>query len=613
MNKKALTLLVPMLALTLGSCGNKPIDDDDDTNHSDTITEEESVSQEEDIVGIIPQEVLNANCNIDVLLYIVGQNGTINNAGRQSSQRAEDVPFVDLAKYVAAARAFKRLAPGVNINLIWCSSENFNSRINDYTIQNGHYPHIMHPVDNFYEMAERGIALDLSKYEDSEYYQSYNEVFLDACTYGNFVAAFPTHYAPYGMFVNKQILRDHYYSDIVDDEDAYKDWVDNLTFEEFIDICKETYTPNSNAGFGHLFPDMISCMIPELHPQYAKDGTIDFTTERVKKLIELEQELAPYSVYDYPNPTNSGKADDGFAAFKTWFGNENFVRGAYTFNLESPWNIGYMCNVAKANGIDYKTMDFIPYPKADADTDQLLNIAVGGVTLGNQCPIDASGKENCARPTSHLEEDVAAYFTMFMTCDPRAIEAESEIEYMQGSQDTDDVKAKGDMSLPLIRRNYRFSWQDDPEKVAALGGDPSADFADNWSYQLSLYLKNYDTYWNTEEDDEPDVINFSNVNYGFTRIIDMVENEPQNVFCNRHTPKVVYESSFGGEIDILDNWTDRYNLYGEGIGSATYVSQIEAKLSELTDYVNERSSLALIYLQERLDAFYEEGKYNVLN
>ena len=100
-----------------------------------------SISQEEEPLGLIPEEVLNANVDIDFLIYIVGQDNVMNDIGNycwdetdpnydQYRYHPKDVSSVEMARWVAAAQAFKKLAPGVKINLKYCTSDDYNNRYN---------------------------------------------------------------------------------------------------------------------------------------------------------------------------------------------------------------------------------------------------------------------------------------------------------------------------------------------------------------------------------------------------------------------------------------------------------------------------------------------------
>ncbi len=571
------------------------------TNTSSSWSEPE-ISQEDDVVKMIPQEVLNYEGSIDILIYIEGQDNTMVDIG-SSRYTTQDLFDTDIAKYAAAAREFRKIAPKVKFNVIYCNINDFDERIQQYNDQNGHLPHIIHPTKQFYEMMENGLVADLSRYSDSEYFQSLNPSFMEKLTFGNFVAAFPTHYAPYGMFVNKNILKK---DSIVDptNQIAYEEWVDNLTYEEFVNVCKETYHPYENAGLSHVTEMAQSLSYPSIYKQYCETGEIEFNNEDVKKMLELESELADYSTFDYSVSANTTK--DEFTDVKFWNVNDSFVNGYFTFDMEAPWNIGVISQIAENAGKGHNDFDFMPYPKADENTDNYVGIGIGGLVIGDQCPI-SNGEKKCRSATSQLEMDVAAYFTMFMITDPRAIKAEAEIEFK--INDNTGATSKGVVPLPLIDKNFRFSWQDDPEVVASIGGDPSEGFDNNWEYQMSLYLKTYKTWWDDSTNPEPDVKYFTNVNYGLSKIIDIVYEQPENVIDYRSLPLTINPG--GSEvINIMEDWSDRYEDYV--LTSETYVADLIAKLPEMQEKVNSNTRTAYEFFQECLDDFYGVGKYNVM-
>ena len=74
----------------------------------------------------------------------------------------EDIQFMDLAKFVGAAQAFKNYAPNVKINVIYCDSSEYEQTIRAYREQYGHLPHVFHPslkiVDMINENDKRKIG-----------------------------------------------------------------------------------------------------------------------------------------------------------------------------------------------------------------------------------------------------------------------------------------------------------------------------------------------------------------------------------------------------------------------------------------------------------------------
>ena len=100
-NRSSLLLaLLPILAITIASCGQKPTEQPTDqpsveqpstsvdkpSTSVDQPTSEEDISfpeisQEIDHTDLIPPEVLNADVDIDFVVYIEGQNGRIPDIG----------------------------------------------------------------------------------------------------------------------------------------------------------------------------------------------------------------------------------------------------------------------------------------------------------------------------------------------------------------------------------------------------------------------------------------------------------------------------------------------------------------------------------------------------
>ncbi|MBQ8205977.1 MAG: hypothetical protein IJZ77_00765, partial [Bacilli bacterium] len=155
-NKNMLKLaLLPLLAITIAGCGDNTSNSDKpvgpSTPSGEGPTEEVSSSYEDKMswsqiseeLNLIPQEVLDAQVEIDFLVYIEGQRDRLPDIGNYCWDKTdpqysayryhpEDVTSLEMARYFGAAQAFKKLAPGVKINLQFCSIADYGSMIQDY-------------------------------------------------------------------------------------------------------------------------------------------------------------------------------------------------------------------------------------------------------------------------------------------------------------------------------------------------------------------------------------------------------------------------------------------------------------------------------------------------
>ena len=280
-NKNMLKLaLLPLLAITIAGCGDNTSNSDKpvgpSTPSGEGPTEEVSSSYEDKMswsqqveeLKLIPQEVLDAQVEIDFLVYIEGQRDRLPDIGNYCWDKTdpqysayryhpEDVTSIEMARYFGAAQAFKKLAPGVKINLQFCSIADYGSMVQDYRDAKGHLPQLMWGTDHVVEMLGVGYNHDLSIYADSEYYQQYNEYFMSRFNFGGFQAGIPISGEPWGVFVNLNSLEDFdIVTDVIDNDlgeptDEYKEWVDNFTWENFVDAVKKS-TNETHAGLSRV-------------------------------------------------------------------------------------------------------------------------------------------------------------------------------------------------------------------------------------------------------------------------------------------------------------------------------------------------------------------------
>ena len=649
-NKKLLMLLaIPLLVSSVSGCGNKtsdPLSGSDRPINTDEVSsskdESWSFTQVIEDRDLLPSDVANANVEIDLVMYIEGQNGTMPDIGNYTPDPNDpsrkyhpaDVSSIEMAKFVGAAAAFKKLCPGVKINLMYCTSSEYESLVREYNNQKGHLPHLMHSTTTVWEMMSAGYLNDLSVYSDTEYYQQYNEFLLSRFNYGGFQGAVPFAMYPWGIFVNMDSLEKYnVVSDTIDGEslectDEYKQWVENFTWASFMDACRKSNT-ETHAGMSKMYSDIASYSIASIYPSFVSEGKVDLSSSEVistmSKVLEYENELAKLCVYDYSdvslsyNPTKK----EYFSNAASWRGVENFVKDQYsTFMAEAPWSLPTISQYVASNNEKALTdssvapidihVDYLPYPKVDEDSTAYSGVGVSAMAAGNLCPVgDKDGLEHCYSSTAKLEMEVAAYFAMFMGLDPRAIESRSQVRYIH-----DNKEYVGDLSLPLAKRNAKFNWQID-EAYADIE-DPAEDYDDNWQYQLALWLDLYNIY---KTNDEPaDVRYFSNVPYGLLTLLDSVymldgigddyvtalnpTNEPVNV-------------PDGGDIkDIFLKWKERYTTFAnpdtnDGVlGTSGYVSAVMSNLSDLEEDINSNADIAWGFLQESVDLYYFDSKFN---
>ncbi|MCI5745271.1 MAG: hypothetical protein MR270_03215 [Erysipelotrichaceae bacterium] len=651
MKKNILMLsLISMLSLTISGCGDNTISDLSNTPSNDDLSNTpsdesssgniyESMSDEsykgsieEDYTKLIPDDVLNASVSIDFLTYIEGQDGYITDIGNYSPDpndtiyryHKDDVTSIEMAKFFGAASAFKKLAPNVKINLRYCSIADYDYTLKDYIGMNGHLPQLMwgtrHVVD---ELAD-GLCYDLNRYKDSEYFQQFNEYFLSRFNFGGFQAGFPILADPWGIFVNLNSIEEYtIVSDVIDESlgqnsEAYKQWVDNFTWESFVNAIDRS-TTDTHAGLSKVVDNLLSYSMPTVFSQFIRESSVDISSPQVQttisKLLNYEQQISQNCVYMY-DMTSVGKTKkDAFPNAAIWKSNENFISDQYcTFYAEAPWAISNISNFTKQHNPSVK-VDYLPYPRVDEDSPLYSGVGIGGVIVGNQCPIGKPCSEN-----AQLEMDVAAYFSMFMGLDPRAIKGRAEVTYNFNGTDY-----KGDLTMPLTKRGSKFSFQTDNPSL-----DPAIDYIDNWTYQMKQWFDCNDLFVIPDENGikDADVEYFSNITYGLVTMLDsiyMLDGFGDDyITClnyNNEPIEVADETDTGEETkkDVLYRWRNRDSYFIDSetqtgtLGTDSYVTTIQAHLTDIEDEINSNTETIWLFLQECVDNMYGAGKYNVLD
>ena len=667
MRKKLLVFtILSLLAMTVTSCvhfsnprdrfssSNKDSmnsinssENNSSSNHESTNTNSSvyEIPVEEDIYGMLPDNVKNANISIDLLIYIEGQEGRIPDIGNYSVDPAaktryhpEDISSIEMAKWFGAASAFKKLVPGVEINLMYCTTSQYPGRIRQYREQEGHLPHLMWGSDHVFQMLSNGYNYDLTRYKDSPYYSQYNDYFMSRFNLGGFQAGFPISAEPWGVLVNATDLEEYgLISQVVNSNTGrpsseYREWVENFDWETLMNVARQvTNKEEHHAGLSKVVEYFTSYSVASINEQFIRDGSVDFTSpeviQTIEKLLNYENELSQYCTYIYDETSTGNTKDPNFPNAANWDGTNNFVRDQYsTFYAEAPWAVGTISQRVSTHNKEAAEdttgeiqpindrFDYLPYPKLDADSKAYTGIAVEGLTIGNQCPLGTQ----CTND-KQLAMDVAAYFAMFTALDPRSIEARSTVKYIFNNEEY-----VGEASFPLSKLTAKFKWQNDPELAA---DDPAADYDSNWRYQMAKWFEVYDLY--TTNDEVANVYEFTNVMPGLVTMLDSIYaipgiGEDDYVTCldfwNEPVDVIDYETN--STRNFFTRWQGRFTQFGSkvadnlgagNLGTATYVSQVMGALADMQEDINTNAEIAWAYLQECVDSYYEEGKYNVLD
>lgn len=537
-----------------------------------------------DDTGIMPE--LNYTGDLDILVYIQGMDGEFRDIGSDKVVTS-DLTDGNLQKYHAVAKEFNKIYPNITINLLYDNIEEYTNRVIEYqSSHNQKLPHIMHLPVTVQEGLANGYCADLSKYDYFKLYNAIDESVFDYFTFGDFVAAVPFYIYPTGIFVNKDILENNW----IDTENL----LDNWTFDDMLNyletVVGATGTSSNIGGTGVLSNDMTDIISSTINETLLTNQTVNLNTNEIIDLIEKENELAQYSVWDYA--TKAIKPQ--YNQIQPWSYNTNFIQDElYAMEMSRSYAAGlYSQMIVEQNKVG--SFDFLPFPKVTNDDAEEFKIGMiaEGLVVGNQCPLDAAGNENCTQADRDAEEAAAA-FALFMAADTRAVESIATTEWLyQG-----EVISGNYESLPVIKKDIVYPYNEN--KTDAYDEETYTDenvTLNDYQIQLNHYKKMTEAF-NDQE--------------GFQEVLRIFEEDKDNCYAYNTIPRKVPLAT-GGQEDILEDWNKRFDSFN-AVGSTGWVSSVTSQLAEWTRVTNENIQKAWQLLQDNVDSWYGEGKYNIYN
>ena len=515
--------------------------------------------------------------DLDVFMYIYGQEGTWRDAG-SDRYVASDIIDGSQALFFAAAREFKKIYPNININVISGNglgyTPSYTDNLQNYIeSHNQKPPHIIHHVGDVPSQLESGLIADYSKYTDNfPIYDYISEDLLQYFNYGGFQAAVPYGIFPMGVYVNTYLVENNF---MEMPAPTAEEW----TLDALDDIISATPTgQNGRAGVVQLYGEMANFISPSIYRNYVDGKEVDLDTTDVVKLLEMENRWAQNNAWFVPTTSGSTQHPNN----TTWYNyqiSRLFNEDAATIQLDSPYNIGYYSQVAELEGTQ-DHFDYYPYPAIDEEGELTLGAMFGALTIGNQCPLDATGQENCTE-RDRAAEEAAAYFATFMVSDPRSIKAASEIEWTRGT-DTGSSVVKGAIKgFPILKKT------DDNGQAYALPASAEG-VTDEYQTQMQYFFDTYPTY----TDEKP----------GMAKVVEMY-GEGDYIICGSAYYPMNIPTATGGTQNAFEEWNTRYN-YDTAAGSVTWVNAVRAQLSTWSDNINSVVERGWSYLEEQMRSYY---------
>ena len=540
----------------------------------------EAEADGKDPTGLMP--TLNYRGDLDICVYIQGMNGEFKDIGSDKVM-TQDLVDGNLQRYHAVAKEWNKIYPNIKINLIYDNIDDYTDMIMTYqSSHNQKYPHLMHLPFTVQEGLGRGYSAELSKYSYFKLYQAIDPSVFDYFTFGDFVAAVPIYIYPTGIFVNKSILNNSY----VETDNL----LDNWTFDKMLEMLNSVVNNPTKkiGGTAVLSNDMINIISETIDKTLLNDKSVNLDTNEIVSLIEKEYELGKYSVYDYSKKAIKEEYDQ----IKPWAFNTNFIKDElYAMEMARSYAaVLYSQMIEQENKVG--SFDFMPFPKIN-DSDEAefrVGMIAEGLTVGNQCPLDAAGKEKCTQQDKNAEEAAAA-FALFMAADTRSIKSIATTKWLY----QDEELAGNYESLPVIKKDIVYPYNEN--KTEAYDKDTMTDSSvtlNDYQIQLNEYKKMTSSFADQE---------------GFQEVLRIFEEEKENCYAYNTIPRMIPLST-GGEKDILDEWNKRYDNHGS-LSSATWVRDVTVNLSTWTEMSNENINMAWELLQSNMDLYYGKDRYNV--
>ncbi len=525
--------------------------------------------------------VLEYEGDLDVFMYIYGQTGTWRDAG-SDRYVASDIIDGSQALFFAAAREFKKIYPNININVISGNgtgyvpsyTDNFQSYIESH---NQRPPHIIHHVSDVPYQLENGLIADFSKYTDNfPLYDYVSDDLLKYFNYGGFQAAVPYGVYPCGIYVNTHLIENIYMEEMP--EPTAEEW----TLDALDQIISNGVTGQNGgrAGAVRLYGDLNNFISPSIYRNYIDGKEVDLDTPETIKLLEMESNWAKNNTMFVPTSSVTDTKHPNNTEWDSWEVTEMFTTDFVKVQLDSPYSIGGVSQKAVLAGTE-DHFDYYPYPAIDSDGELTLGAMFGALTIGNQCPLDATGKENCTEKQRQAEE-AAAYFATFMVSDPRSIKAASEIEWTRGTETSSEVVKGAIKGLPVLSK------LDENGQTYTLPSSAEG-VTDEYETQLQYFFDNYPTF----TDEKP----------GFAKVLEMYSEGDYIVCSGTYYPWNI-PTATGGTQSVFEEWNKRY-YYDAAAGSVTWVSSVRSQLSTWSDNINSVTERGWSYLEEQMRSYYQ--------
>lgn len=376
-----------------------------------------------------------ASGSIDVMMWD-GTGKYFQDIGHQE-MTAADFGGTSEASVYAVAKAFNEKYPNVKINLWaipWPQETSWAQEIENFKAQYGKYPDF-YQTDNLAGEVTKGMAADLSVFQDDEVYQSFNPAIMKMMNYYGVQGGLPQAVNVSGVFVNKELAEQNNidvppvdwnfdeYTAFISSADCKNFWGAMDANNTFISTgCKDVYysLANYNGTGDH----------------------VNLTSDAVSELLEYIPKWVKYSIW--PN-SDIGDVPTEFMDANGWWGYNFFINNAVLTHDGDPWMLDSASNPAEGFWGTAKSndWDYYPYPSTEY-AGNTVGLDIVPMAVHNYAMDDG----NPELSDEEMEKLKLTYtFASFFVGSKEAMEAKANQMYLYEGTETPSLNN----SMPLVQ------------------------------------------------------------------------------------------------------------------------------------------------------------------
>jgi len=351
-------------------------------------------------------------------IYVFTWEGTgelFRDLGNMTLSMDDLVAREDAGMY-STARAFNEIHPDVTINYFGVigGPDEWAQQIENFRTEHGRWPDLI-LTNNVADLLERGLAADVSRFDDSASFQRFNPTLLALSNFYGFQASIPQYALPHGVWVNRSLAEQNNLDvpPVNWTIDQYTSFISQADRESFFGVMD---TPFNFLGTG----------ASTIRPQLANhDGTgdfVDLNSDEVRDLLSYIPRWANYAVW--PN-WDLGHIEEEFMVEHGWWPYGFFRLNRLLTHHEDPWFLSSASNPDPEfwGRVLADDWDIFPRPSTNY-VGNTVGIVVNSWVVFDHLQTDMD-------ETEALEQMRLAYeFAAFYSGDTRAWEARANQEWL---------------------------------------------------------------------------------------------------------------------------------------------------------------------------------------